>query len=437
MIAATGERRPARRVEKRPYIYEIDPLRGATAIIVVAVHVLLFVDFGWRSPSSVNIQDAVLATIRFTRNVFMFLTAFTLVYVYYGKPFPLKRFWSRRSVGVLLPYCLWSVFYAWLNSPQPSAARFARVVGIDLLTGQASYQLYYIGVTLQFYLLLPLFLLFLRRVARWPWQTLAVAFLVQWLLLYADYHYLQTGVVTPPHWMATLLAYRQNCALLYPFYFVLGGMAAIHLAPARSVLLRRGRWALIAFMAMVFVVLAHFVFQVRSGQPLPYVNAPVQPIILFYSVPAIIFMCWLACLWGAHRDRRTGAPPGYRFWKELSEASFGIYLLHAAVLAAVAKWVLPAMPLAWPGALRVLGVWLLAAAATAALSALLAHLPVLSRLVGRARALPGGVSLRAWMAPSPRRPAAKPEMTVTASSGTANGATDTEIGREKKPVPAR
>ncbi|MGI8687286.1 MAG: acyltransferase [Thermomicrobiales bacterium] len=401
MIAAVSAQRhvprtdSVRRPEKRPYIYEVDPLRGVTAIIVVAVHVLLFVNFGWRSPSSIHIQNAVLATIRFTRNVFMFITAFTLVYVYYGKPFSLKRFWSRRSVGVLLPYCLWSVAYAWLNTPQPSVARFARVVGIDLLTGQASYQLYYIGVTLQFYLLLPLFLLVLRRVARWPWQTLTVSFLVQWFLLYADYHYLQTGVVKPAHWMATLLAYRQNCALLYPFYFVLGGMAAIHLSRAKSVLLRRGRWALIGFVAMLVVVLAHFALQVwGEQQPLSYVNAPVQPIILFYSVPAIIFMCWLACLWGAHLDHRTGTPPGYRFWKELSEASFGIYLLHAAVLTAVANWVLPIVPLAWPGALRVFSVWLLAATATVALSAMLAHLPVLSRLVGRMRVMPGGISLR-------------------------------------------
>lgn len=402
MIVATGEQWYAprasstRRPEKRPYVYEVDPLRGATAIIVVAVHVLLFVDFGWRSPSSIHIQDAVLAAIRFTRTVFMFITAFTLVYVYYGQPFPLKRFWSRRSVGVLLPYCLWSVVYAWLNTPQPSAAHFAKVVGIDLLTGQASYQLYYIGVTLQFYLLLPLLLRLLRRVARWPWQTLAVSFIVQWVLLYADYHYLQTGVVKPPHWMATLLAYRQNCALLYPFYFILGGMAAMHFSRARVALLRWGRWALIGFVAMLLVVLVHFVFQVWSEQqPLWYVNSPVQPIILFYSVPAIIFMCWLACLWGTHRSHRTGTPPGYRFWKELSEASFGIYLLHAAILTAVAKWVLPVMPLGWPGALRVFSVWLLAATMTAALSAMLAHLPVLSRLVGRTRAIPGGFSFRA------------------------------------------
>jgi surface polysaccharide O-acyltransferase-like enzyme len=147
---------------------------------------------------------------------------------------------------------------------------------------------------------------------------------------------------------------------------------------------------------MLCVVLAHFAFQIwGEHQPLWYVNSPVQPIILFYSVPAIIVMCWLACLWGTHRDYRTGTPPGYRFWKALSEASFGIYLLHAAILTAVAKWVLPVVPLAWPGALRVFSVWLLAATVTATLSAMLAHLPVLSRLVGRTRAMPGGISPRA------------------------------------------
>src|SRR5262245_29870527 len=33
----------------RPYLYALDPLRGITALIVILVHVLIFVNFDWQS----------------------------------------------------------------------------------------------------------------------------------------------------------------------------------------------------------------------------------------------------------------------------------------------------------------------------------------------------------------------------------------------------
>src|SRR5438045_8838966 len=101
--------------------------------------------------------------MHFTREVFIFVTAFALVYVYYGKPFATRRFWARRSIGVLLPYCIWSVVSVWVNIPGQSPATFIRTAIVDILTGNASYQLYYILLTYQFYILLPLFCLFMKR----------------------------------------------------------------------------------------------------------------------------------------------------------------------------------------------------------------------------------------------------------------------------------
>ncbi len=393
---------PQARRSSRSYLYELDPLRGITALLVVLVHVLIFVDFHWRTERSLQFQDAGIVVTHVARNVFMFITAVTLTYVYAGKPFQARRFWSRRSVGVFLPYALWTVVYAWINTPPPTILRFVRVVALDLLTGQASYQLYYIGITLQFYLLLPLFLRFIVWAARWPWRTLAVSFVVQWLVMYGDYHYLLTGKVHPTGWLATLLTYRQNCVLLYPFYFILGGLAAIHLPRVRPVLLRHGAWTVVGFFAMMAAVLVEFSIVVWvKHEPLPYVTAPIQPMALLYSITVILCMCWLAARWAARRGP-TGAPHGERFFKELSDASFGVYLIHAMILSVVAARVLPALPAALPGLLRVLLVWVLAAGATAALSAALVHTPILSRLVGRSQPLP---HLRRSHAPIPAHPA--------------------------------
>jgi hypothetical protein len=153
---------------------------------------------------------------------------------------------------------------------------FARIVAHDLVTGQASYQLYFISITLQFYLLLPLFLRLLDRIASHPWRALAVTFAIQWLLMYGDYYYLLTGRVHPTGWLATLLVYRQNFIVLYPFYFVMGGLAAIHLRRALPALLRCGAWTVAAFFGMMAVTLAQFAVAVWwRHEPLGYVTAPI------------------------------------------------------------------------------------------------------------------------------------------------------------------
>jgi hypothetical protein len=64
---------PAR--TSRPYLYWLDPLRGVTALIVILVHVLIFVDFHWRSVRAQEWQSAGIAVTHVTRNVFMFITA--------------------------------------------------------------------------------------------------------------------------------------------------------------------------------------------------------------------------------------------------------------------------------------------------------------------------------------------------------------------------
>jgi probable poly-beta-1,6-N-acetyl-D-glucosamine export protein len=99
----------------RPFVYELNPLRATTALVVVAVHVLAFTAALNSTALGLQLQNALVVAVHYTREMFMFVTAFALVYVYYGKPFSATRFWKRRMIGVLLPYCIWSIFYVCLT----------------------------------------------------------------------------------------------------------------------------------------------------------------------------------------------------------------------------------------------------------------------------------------------------------------------------------
>src|SRR2546421_12134538 len=81
---------------------------------------------------------------------------------------------------------------------------------------------------------------------------------------------------------------------------------------------------------------------------------------VFYSPVVIMFLGFLACHWASRTDQQ-GHPKGYRFWRTLSDASFGIYLVHVFILTALLQWVVPFMPEAWPVALRVFLTWFLTA----------------------------------------------------------------------------
>ena len=112
-----------------------------------------------------------------------------------------------------------------------------------------------------------------------------------------------------------------------------------------------------------------------------YVTSVLQPVMVFYSLAVILFIFWLACRW-ACRKNRDGYPRGYRIWRVLSDASFGVYLVHALFLTAILRWVVPAMPTVWPVAGRVFLTWFITVGSATGISVILLNIPGLSRLVG-------------------------------------------------------
>src|SRR5215831_14118706 len=152
-----------RRQRQQSHLYELDVVRGVTALAVVGVHVTAFTIILANTPADQLLQNAAVSALHFTREIFIAITAFVMVYVYAGRPFSAKTFWRKRGIGVLIPYLVWSVFYDLVTKPAlPPLQWLLRIVG-EILVGGASFQLYYILLTLEFYLVLPWFLSFMAR----------------------------------------------------------------------------------------------------------------------------------------------------------------------------------------------------------------------------------------------------------------------------------
>ena len=370
----------AKEQAKRPHTYELDPLRVCTALGVVAVHVLFFTRHLNTSAIGFQIQNALVVTFHFTREVFVFVTAFALVYVYGGRKMPLLQFWKKRGLGVLLPYVVWSIIYVWVNTPDHAPGTFLRNTVIGILTGNSSYQMYYILLTLQFYIILPFFLPFIHRCARHPWITLAISFTLQVLFYGIDYHTIQASHA--PFWQA-VSAFQECFFPVYQFYLILGGLTALYFPQVRAFVLRHGRLSVSALLLGVVALWLHFALQVNIwGNDIDYASSVLQPMMIPYSIAVIFFALWLASKWTDKSGQRR--PRGYRFWHMLSDAAFGVYLVHALILTALLTWVVPALPTAWPEFARVLLTWCLTAGGSLAICILLLNIPIASRLVGRA-----------------------------------------------------
>jgi surface polysaccharide O-acyltransferase-like enzyme len=367
---------------RRPHVFELDLLRIITALSVVAVHITALTSSLNQSNLGLQVQSAIVIALHFTRAVFMFVTAFALVYVYYGKPFSLKRFWSKRGLGFLLPYIIWSLVYIPYYKPGLSLSAFTRTAIFEILTGGASFQLYFILLSLQFYLILPLFLVFLKRIALHPWKALTISFVIQLVFFYLDYHYLQqTTLMKTSEFWRNVGMYQDRFLLTYQFYFLLGAFTGLYFRQVKAFLLQHNWLVSGGFLAVLAGTWLHYVIQIRVFRlSMDYAGSVLQPSMVFYSTAVIFFMLWLACQWASQQGR----PRGYPVLHVLSDASFGVYLIHPFFMDIVLKRLLPIMPTAWHVAPRVFLAWFLTAGATVLVTAIALHIPFVSRLFGRA-----------------------------------------------------
>lgn len=382
--------------QRRPYVYELDQLRVVTALSVIVVHVLAFTAFLNPDPLGTLAHNGLLNAFHFTRDVFMFITGLALVYTYYGKPFALTRFWKKRSVGVLIPYLIWTIIYTFINAYQPSPGAMLTTILGNVLSGNASYQLYYILLTLQFYLLLPVFLWLLGRVERHPWTALGVSFVAQLILWTVDYFTLEAHAPSSG-FFAFVAQYQDSFVLTYQFYFVLGGIVALHLPEVRAWLLTHRLWIFISLGVTLAALSLVYLYQTNVAQAsIGYAVQVLQPAMIFYSVSVIAFLYWLAYRRVSKRVQGE-QPRGQRFWHTLSDASFGIYLVHPIVLSAVLLFIIPSVETFLPGFASVSLTWVLAASGAALCSIVMMNIPILSRLVGRSRRLSDGFPLADWL----------------------------------------
>lgn len=368
-------------VLERRHRYELDLVRVQAVALVVGAHTAAIINL-------TALAGGAVMLFHVSRETFFMLTAFVLMYGYARRPVRWTAFWRKRWVLVGVPYVVWSVIYFVVSGLQTHTLTASwstlGALGSDLLLGKAGYQLYFLVVSMQLYLVFPLLRRLVASTQRHHLLLLAVCAVYQVLFSLAVQMQWQVGVLTA--WLR-----GPDAALFsYVFYIVAGATAAWHADAFLAFTRRHARAILGGAAGAVAVSLATYTLQLTVGGMSPNAASAVfQPVLVLESAAVAWALLAIGVLW---TDR---AMPRANTVLALSDRSFGVYLVHPLLLigvlsAASATGVASAvegMPSAAQLALLLLGVVPVTYAAAAIVTGFFRSTPLSLPLTGRERSV--------------------------------------------------
>ena len=378
---------------------QVDAMRPIKQAGVVSTHAILYF-----APAAAAIgSNAALLLLHVSREGFFFISACMLTYAYVGlKRSDLPRFYWRRFVSVGIPYLCWNfIYFLWSfrDTTYPDAG--AALSHLWRLISTGYYQLYFLLVIMEFYLVFPLVLWMLKRTRGHHGLVLAITAAAQ----------LAVSIVT--HWNMlpkVMETYAQQDAFSYVLFLVGGSIVAFHLEDVHDWVVRHSH--LIYFLTIVAAVGAEAIyFAARDGFSwLGSGSDPFQPSVIPFNVGAIAcgYLAGVALVkpWRSKRTRsltRMG-----------SDDAYGIYLsqmLFITILEMLHWWRLDNM-MPWPFVTIITVIVVFTCAIV--LTELLARTPLAVPLTGR-KQVPWSTLIPAqWRpkhddAPRPAGRAARPQ----------------------------
>lgn len=316
-------------------IKELDVLRALAFIAVAVQHVLgYYWQHSMNSPTDSYFIALSFAGVKFAVPLFVFLTG----YLVFGKEyrrftdgdFRYGKFLLKRAVIIGVPFLLASIYYAYEPVVSGRVSEGASVVSFIemLIQGSAKYHLWYVSMLFQLIILMPLLMLFYKKIsdlyleANHGW-ILILGFGLIYLLYTSNYLRLVQPLGNEEA-AKNLVLFYSNGFVSYLPYFYLGAYAGVN-QDQWTVFIKKhmGAISILTVTSYVFVVW----FGLSNSQDLVSLNlfGTVNPRFFVFTMFSIMF------LYGVSLKVRE-LKKATLISSFIGHVSFMAYLVHAEVL---------------------------------------------------------------------------------------------------------
>ncbi len=303
-------------------IEEADYIKGIAMLGVIFIHVSANSLRPFDSLTDGGLFFIINQLGRFSVPVFFMLSGLFLFYRYYdNESFPIKSFYKKRTMYIVIPYLVWSfayLLYGNMIHPETSPHTGKQVIEA-IFFGGSYYHLYFLIVMVQFYLLLPVLV--------WAFRKIGGLTLVSVTLLLTVVAQSMTWweVTQNISWLQSYTENAMNYFHLWLFYFCLGGWIGQQGDRIQS-LMNKIPFPAVALLFLTSTVV--MLFESLARKHTGFFNYSV----IFYSVTSLVFWFQVTSKWKASWLHTLG-----RF-------SFGLYLIHPMLLNFFSKVSLKFLP---------------------------------------------------------------------------------------------
>ena len=309
----------------RAYLRQFDLYRVVAFVGVIAQHAVL-----WPVPGGSDVGWSLVMVLHATREVFFFLSALVAGYSQLATRRPVVRLWVRRLGAVLVPYLVWTgiyVVYTLESSARPLTA--GSTIVHDLLNGY--FQLYFLVVLFQFYVVLPGLVWLVRRTRGHHGVVFASSLVLQLAMMTISHYFFWHGGSLHALRAVDLRIITPRYVTSYQLYLVSGVLAADHLGELQRLVERHSARILWGVLAVGVATEGYYALGLEIG------NTPGHASDLFQPVAAVWFLAACAGLWAlgwrwAERSAARAPTPADRLVTWGADASGGFYLAHVLVL---------------------------------------------------------------------------------------------------------
>lgn len=212
-------------IKKRERLPHLDIYRALAILGVLHVHATSFATVDATGSRFYYIINFLNIFFKYGTPSFIFLSSFVLFYNYYDRPLTkslIGGFYKKRLLYILLPYLLISIGYFFVRLYQGGMLNSSLDWSVQLpifleklATGKNYTHLYFVFISLQFYILFPLFLMLFKSSKFWVRWAVPIGFLLQWGFVLLNKYGLQV-----PN--------KGSLAITYLAYYMLGAYLAIN-----------------------------------------------------------------------------------------------------------------------------------------------------------------------------------------------------------------